>query len=199
MRSVRRLGLVLVVAYGFGALVASSAFASPLFLSSSSGLLLASAGSDQLFRVGPQIAILCDAVKLISPGDVASGLRALSLLVTVGYENCTLDGGFITFSPVQLLVDADGLVRLESNVQISGADGCGITWPAAKNQSLSSVKIANSNNGLLLLWAIGNLTSSGGGGIVKICTDPENSLGRLLGLMRVALDGAVGSTLRWDP
>jgi hypothetical protein len=204
MRIAKQLGFTFFAACAFSAVAVSSAWASPTFLSHPLGLLLASAGTSiQKFTVGAG-EIECKSLKLLPPGDATTALRALSLLVVVDYENCTLLGILRTvIHPVKYLIDANGLVRLENDVLILAEEDCLITVPAASNQSLWTVKFDNNsvNHGILLLVNIGKITSSGIGGPINACVYPTESAGTYTGQIHVTLDSTAGipNTLRWDP
>ncbi len=196
MRSVRRLGLVLAAVCGVGVVVVSNAWAlvslfplQPLFLSHAPGF----------FR-NDVIAYECKSLKLLPPGDSTVSLRALSLLLVVDYEKCTIGPLLVLhFHPVRYLIDAAGLISLENDVFILGNGECVISWLASKNQALGRVNFSNNADGSLLLTAsIKGVTTSGQGGPFpeKICEYPEQTNGLYTGKIRIALEGGV---IRWDP
>ncbi len=196
MRIARRWGLALVAACAFSAIAVSSASAFPLFLSHPAGiLLLATADDPQIFFTPANgLEVECKSVKLLPP-DTTPALRFLSILITVDYETCDIPSisANATVHPVQYLIYANGLVRLENTVLIL-APLCTITIPAAKNQSLNTVKFDNQKDGsLLLLVRVKGVTSSGAG---VGCTYAEEDKGGYEGDIRVV---AHGGTIRWDP
>jgi len=198
MRILKRLGLVFLAVCAFSALAVSSASASPKFLSTVAGaLLLASAGNFQKFHTKPGF-VECEKLKLLPPGDTAPALESLLILVVVDYQKCTAFGTPALVTPVRYIIDANGLVTLEADIQITGATACHITVPAAKNQSLTTVNFDNNtaNNGILLLATVKHITSSGTGGPGGICEYKEESEGEYFGTVHVTLHGG---TIKWDP
>jgi hypothetical protein len=194
MRIARQIGLLLVAVCALGAMATSSASAAtPLFLfHGTGGRLLASAGTSQTLSAGGQ-QVVC---KAVSVTGTAPALRFLNLLATAHYSSCTLPalGLEATVDLFQLLIDANGLVRLDSSPLILvKAIECTITLPAAKNQSLNTVKIENTaaNKGVLLLVNLTKITSVGTGG----CAFTEESAGTDEGTIHVTADGGL---LKWD-
>jgi hypothetical protein len=204
MRIAKRLGMVLVAVCAFSVMAVSSASAAPLFLSHPTGLLLASAGGTQTFTTtaGP---VTCTALKLLHPGDLTVALRSLTLLAIVDYENCKAFGILpITVHPVRYLFDANGLTTVESTILLLGEQGCVITVPAAKNQSLWTVKYENTvaNKGILLLAKVKGITSSGVGGPGNLCEYTEEHEGEYVGNVHIVLDpqpSNPNAVIRWDP
>jgi hypothetical protein len=193
MKLVRRFGLVLVTGCAFSAVAVSGASASPLFLSHpAGGLLLASAGGSQIFTTTAG-SVSCTKLKLLPP-DTTPALQFLSILVALDYEKCTAFGLSARYHPFLYRIDANGLVSLENTVLILST-GCTVTIPAAKNQSLTTVKFENTpaNKGVLLLWALTKITSFG---IGAACTYAEESNGVFQSTMHFTVEGG---TLRWDP
>lgn len=199
MSSVERCAFVLVAACAFGAAAVSSAYASPLFVSHPPGLLLALARSNQFFA-SKLIAYECKAVKLLPPGDATVALRALSLLLVVDYERCTIGPLLVLhFHPVRYVIDANGLISLATDVLILGEGECVISWLASKNQSLGKVSFFNNPDGtVLLLASVKGVNSSGRGGPFpeKICEFPEQTDGVYSG--RIRIEPRAG-TIRWEP
>jgi hypothetical protein len=197
---IKRLGLGLVAAWVFSVVAVSSAFASPLFLSHPSALLLATAKSLQLF-VTPSHQFECTALKLLPPGDTTVALRALSLLLVVEYEGCKIGSlAVLSAHPVRYLVDANGSVSMENNFLILGGNGCLIQYLASKNQSLGTMKFANLPNSSMLLSAnVKLMTSEGVGGKLGICEFSEIGNGTYTGDISLTLDSNPFGTLRWDP
>lgn len=194
MRSVKRLSFVIVALCAFSALAVSSASAHPTFLAHPLTLLLATADNTQsFFTPGGALTVECSKVKL-SPPDTTLALQFLSILVTANYENCEIVVlGITTVHPVRYIIFANGLVRLDSDVKIL-APLCTITIPAAKNQSLKTVKFDNQPDGSVLLLAnVKGITSSGAG---AGCPYGEESNGEYKGNVRVTAHGGV---IRWDP
>jgi hypothetical protein len=196
MRLVKWIGLLLAAVCALSAIVVSDASASPTFLSHPAGaLLLATADNFQNFHTpGGALTVQCGKLKLLPP-DTAPSLQALSILVTVDYENCeVLTVATALVHPVRYLIDANGLVTLENTVLILAGEACRITIPAAKNQSLKTVKFDNQANGsILLLSKVTGITSSGSG---LLCAYAEESNGTYEGNARVIVEGGV---VRWDP
>jgi len=193
MRIVKRLGLALVAVCAFSALAVSSASAHARFLFHPPGaLLLASAGGTQTFHtvLGN---IECTRLKLLPPGDVAPALESLSVLAIVDYEKCTAFGIAAVVHPVHYIIFANGLVRLASNAVILASTGCIVTVPAAKNQSLWTLKFHNNpaNGGILILGNVEGITSSGVGGPAKLCEYSEEHEGKYTGTFHVTLEGGV--------
>jgi hypothetical protein len=188
-----RFRFVLVAVCAFGATSVSSATASPAFLSHSTGKLLAQVGGSQVFTTVAG-SVVCNALKLTQ--GVTAALQFLSILATVQYEACEAFGHFAaTSDPFQYLIDANGLVRLETAASILvPGDECTITIPSSKNQSLTTVKFDNTVGGtLLLLWNISRITSSGAG---TGCAYAEENKGTLEGKVHATVEGG---TLKWDP
>jgi hypothetical protein len=203
MRIARLLGPAFAAACAISALAVPGASASPLFLSHPLGLLLASGGGGQRFTIGGGT-FECTSLKLLPPGDTTIALRALSLLLVVDYEKCVFFGGLsLTTHPVRYRIDANGLASLENDLVMLGSEGCKITWPAAKNQSLTTVKFDNNTvkNILLLLLGITKITSRGEGGPIGLCEFAEESNTIYEGTIHLKLDGtaSIPNTLRWDP
>jgi hypothetical protein len=126
------------------------------------------------------------------------------------YESCQFGAKAATIHPIRYLIDANGLVVQENTVLILAEQGCVLTLPAVRNQSLATVKFDNRGGplvpfgGMLLLWQLRNITSSGVKGPFGICEYPEESKGKLDGTIHLTLLGDGGilsppSTLRWDP
>jgi hypothetical protein len=196
MRIARQIGLLLVTVCALSAVTVSSASAgTPLFLfHGTGGLLLASGGTSIQKLTTAAGSIECKALKLTQ--GTAAALRFLSVLVTVEYTQCT--GPLTlpaTISLVQYVIDANGSARLENNVQISvPAAACTVTLPAAKNQTLNTIKFENTpaNKGILLLVGVTKITSSGTG---SGCTYAEESNGTAEGTIHITADGGL---LKWD-
>jgi hypothetical protein len=201
MHIVKRLGVALLAVLALSAIAVSSASAAPQFLSHPVGLLLASAGSNQVF-VAAGLTVTCTALKLLPPGDTTTTLVALSLLVVVDYEKCTGTLGIgIRVHPVRYLIDANGTVTVESDILLLGPSECVITIPAASNQSLRTVKFENTiNSGILLLAKVKNITASGVGGPLSAC-EISTTTATYEGTIHVGLDPTSGTsgTIRWDP
>jgi hypothetical protein len=203
MRIARQIGLLLVAVCALSAVAVSSASAilGPLFLfHGTGGRLLASAGTTQELSIAGRI-VQC---KALSAEGTIKALRALTILVTVRYTSCEIPAAKAPaeIHPIQFLIDANGLVKLENNVLILapalGAPQCVITLPAAKNQGLNSVKFENTtaNGGILLLSNVNKITGFGtGGGELKLCEFAEASEGTNTGTIHVTADGGL---LKWD-
>jgi len=198
MRVAKQLGLVLLAVCAVSALAVSSASASPVFLSHPLGLLLASAGNNQVFTAGG-LTVECTALKLLPPGDTTRALTALAILVVVDYEKCTGPLALkLVVHPVRYLIDANGLVTLENTVLLLGPEECVITLPAASNQSLQTVKFENTpaNKGVLLLSEVEGITASGQGGPGGFgCSFTEEHKAKYKGTIHVTVDGGL---LKWD-
>jgi hypothetical protein len=192
MHVIKRLGVALLAVLALSAIAVSSASASPLFLSHSTGKLSAVAnGPQKLVTKGGTIT--CNALKLTEGASTL--LRALSLLVIIQYEECTAFKLSATITPVHYRLDANGLVVLEGDVTVSAGFGtCTATIPAAKNKSLNTVKYNNRTDGkLLLLIEVTKVTSSA----VGTCAYEEESNGTATGHATASL--VAGGVLRWDP
>jgi hypothetical protein len=194
MRIVRRLGLVLIAACAFSAMAVSSASAAPLFLAHPPGGLLTAVASNTQILKTVAGNIECTSVKLLPPGDTAPAtLRSLSVLAVIDYEKCKAFGLAAVVHPVRYLIDANGLVTLENTVLVL-ALSCTVTIPAAKNQSLNTVKFVNTaNGGILLVAKVNGVTSSGTG---SACTYAEEHEGVAEGNIIVTASAGV---IRWDP
>jgi hypothetical protein len=197
MSSVRRLGLMLLVACAFSAVAVASASAAPLFLAHPPGALLLASAADSIKFSNASGTFECTRLKLLPPGDATVALRATSLLLVVDYEKCTVFGLNLHFHPVQYQISANGLIRQENTILALGPQGCLLTFPAASNQSLWTVKIENnlSNGGLLLLLGITKIASEGAGGAGGICAYAPESNGTLQATIHVKAEGGV---IRWD-
>jgi hypothetical protein len=201
MRVVKQMGLALVAVLALSAIAVSSASASPVFLSHPLGLLLASAGSNQILEAGG-LKVTCTALKLLPPGDTTNALISLAILAVVDYEKCTGTLGIaIHVDPVRYLIDANGLVTLENTALLLGPEGCVITIPSGPNQSLKTIKIENTvNSGILLLAAVTGITASGVGGPLNACEFATVKNSTDTGTIHVSLDPTPGTlgTIKWD-
>jgi hypothetical protein len=110
MRVVKRIEVIFVAVLALGAVTASRTSALPVFLSHPLGLLLASAGTNQILSLGG-LTMTCTALKLLPFGDTTNALISLAILAIVEYEQCTgLLGLVFYFHPIRYLIDANGLV-----------------------------------------------------------------------------------------
>jgi hypothetical protein len=202
MHVIKRLGVALLAVLALSAIAVSSASAAPQFLSHPLGLLLASAGSNQVLNAGG-LTVTCTALKLLPPGDSTTALISLTILAVVDYEKCTGTLGIgIHVDPVVYLIDANGSVTLVNTALLLGPEGCVITIPSGPNQLLRTVKFENTvNSGILLLANVGGITASGVGGPLNACAFATVKNGTDTGTIHVSLDPASGTsgTIRWDP
>jgi hypothetical protein len=210
MRIARQIGLLLVTVCALGAMAVSSASAGqPLFLFHGTGKILGgnttgTGAANQVLSVHG-LKVECES---LSAEATIKALRALNILLTARFTNCTLPaiGAPATVHPVLFLVDANGLVKLENNATVLvpalGEPLCVITLPAATNQSLLSVKFENTTAGssVLLLSSVNNIHANGvGGGATKACEFAEEGGGTFTGsALHLKADNA-GGLFKWDP
>jgi hypothetical protein len=185
------MGLVLVTVCAFSAVVATSAFATPSFLSHPPGPLSATANNTQIFKT-PAGNVECTKVSLFNTSTKT--LQDTSLLVTLHYTGCKAFGTVATVHLVKYTILANGLVHLDNTPVILAI--CGqVTVPQAQNQNLEKVTFSNNaSGGVLLVSNVTGITSVGTG--VEPCSYGENHTGTYTGNVTTTLTN--GGTLRWD-
>ena len=188
MRSIKRLGLMLVTVTAICAVAAASASAAPKFLAHPAGGLLASAINNQVFTTAAGV-VTCSALK-ISNGKAA--LESTTIHVTIEYSTCEAFGLSATVTPVLYLFHADGSVDLLNTVKINGGFGSCIATVLPKN-GLKTVKFDNTPPDIRILGKVTGILSFGTG----TCSYAHEGNGTYVGDSLVKLHGP--GVVRWDP
>lgn len=189
MRHVKRLSVGLITVLSVGVVLVPGASASS-FLAEQTGKLAANSFGSQLLSIGG-VTVTCNAMSALN--SYALSLRALTLALTVEYEECTAFGLPVKATLASYLFSADNnLVRLLNSVTLT-ATGCTIILESAKNQSLKTVKYVTSGKMILIDSQIAGITGTGSG---SVCNFGQVSNGTYVGTLLAVVEGG---TLRWDP
>ncbi len=186
MQCRQKVGLTIALACLFGAALVADAAAS-LFLAEPPGKLLVKAAGEQVFTF-QTMGVTCAGVSVVEPSESLVALRALSLRLTVKYENCKDGAAPVEITTVKWLYSADGgLVTLLNNVNVSFTS-CTITLLSSKNQGLREVHYLSGFTEVQIDYGISNLNFEG-------CGFKSESNGKISRFMLVTLEG--GGTLKW--
>jgi len=121
-------------------------------------------------------------------------LSLTSVKLGIQYEKCKAFGLAATIDETEVLVSFffPFIWHYERTVTVLTAVGCTVTMPSAKNQSLQTVKFANTGKEVEVQPNLTQLTSVGVG---AACAYAEESKGTYSGNF---LLGLPGGTLSWD-
>lgn len=114
-------------------------------------------------------------------------LKTESLILLLHASSCTLFGLIgASASPIELLVGANGAVKILKEFTVSGA-GCTVTFPP---QILSGASYTTNSSDITAILNVTGLTSSGSG----LCAYSSSSNGTLQGSLLILRSGG---TLGW--